>query len=111
MIDYVAIGRKIRMYRNQSQITQSDLAEKLNVSAKYISAIERGVSKVSLIIRLDEIANLLNVKIVDLLADSDTTKSYYGEVELIELTKNWSTKQKSILIDVISSLNKNKYML
>jgi transcriptional regulator with XRE-family HTH domain len=110
MIDYVAIGRKIRMYRNQSQITQSDLAEKLNVSAKYISAIERGVSKVSLI-RLDEIANLLNVKIVDLLADSDTTKSYYGEVELIELTKNWSTKQKSILIDVISSLNKNKYML
>lgn len=110
MIDYVAIGRKIRMYRNQSQITQSDLAEKLNISAKYISAIERGVSKVSLI-RLDEIANLLNVKIVDLLADSDTTKSYYGEVELIELTKNWSTKQKSILIDVISSLNKNKYML
>lgn len=110
MIDYVAIGRKIRMYRNQSQITQSDLAEKLNVSAKYISAIERGVSKVSLI-RLDEIANLLNVKIVDLLADSDTTKSYYGEVELIELTKNWSAKQKSILIDVISSLNKNKYML
>lgn len=110
MIDYVAIGRKIRMYRNQSQITQSDLAEKLNVSAKYISAIGRGVSKVSLI-RLDEIANLLNVKIVDLLADSDTTKSYYGEVELIELTKNWSTKQKSILIDVISSLNKNKYML
>lgn len=110
MIDYVAIGRKIRMYRNQSQITQSDLAEKLNVSAKYISAIERGVSKVSLI-RLDEIANLLNVKIVDLLADSDTTKSYYGEVESIELTKNWSTKQKSILIDVISSLNKNEYML
>lgn len=110
MIDYVAIGRKIKMYRKQCHKTQSDLAEDLNVSSKYISAIERGAAKVSLI-RLDEIACLLNVQIVDLLSDSDMNKPSYGDVELTELTKSWSPKQKSILIDVITTLNTNKNML
>lgn len=110
MIDYVAIGRKIKMYRKQCHKTQSDLAEDLNVSSKYISAIERGAAKVSLI-RLDEIACLLNVQIVDLLSDSDKNKPSYGDVELTELTKSWSPKQKSILIDVITTLNTNKNML
>lgn len=110
MIDYVAIGRKIKMYRKQCHKTQSNLAEDLNVSSKYISAIERGAAKVSLI-RLDEIACLLNVQIVDLLSDSDMNKPSYGDVELTELTKSWSPKQKSILIDVITTLNTNKNML
>lgn len=35
MIDYVAIGRKIKMYRKRCYKTQSDLAEELNVSSKY----------------------------------------------------------------------------
>lgn len=110
MIDYVAIGRKIKMYRKRCYKTQSDLAEELNVSSKYISAIERGVAKVSLI-RLDKIAYLLNIQIVDLLSDSDMNKSSYGDAELTELTKNWTPKQKSILIDVITTLNRNKNML
>ncbi len=110
MIDYVAIGRKIKMYRKQCNKTQSDLAEDLNVSSKYISAIERGVAKVSLI-RLDEIAYLLNIQIVDLLSDSDMNTSSYGDTELTELTKNWTPKQTSILIDVITTLNRNKNML
>lgn len=110
MIDYVAIGRKIKMYRKRCYKTQSDLAEELNVSSKYISAIERSVAKVSLI-RLDEIAYLLNIQIVDLLSDSDMNKSSYGDAELTELTKNWTPKQKSILIDVITTLNRNKNML
>lgn len=93
------------MYRNQAHLTQFDLAEKLNVSAKYISSIERGVAKVSLV-RLDEIASLLNIKVVDLLIDSDNTQNSYGESELIELTKNWDSNKKSILISVITTLNK-----
>lgn len=109
MIDFIAIGRKIKMFRRQSNITQSDLAEKLNVSAKYVSAVERGISKVSLT-RLDEIANILDVKIIDLLSDSDANQNSYGNSELVELTKHWNPKQKAMLIDVITALNKNKYM-
>lgn len=104
MIDYVAIGRKIKMYRNQVNFTQSDLAEKLNVSAKYISSIERGVSKISLV-RLDEIATVLDTNISALLSDCDITKNNYAESELLELTKNWKPHQKDILINVISTLN------
>lgn len=37
--------------------------------------------------------------------------SSYGDTELTELTKNWTPKQKSILIDVITTLNRNKNML
>lgn len=107
MIDYIAIGRKIKMFRKKSQKTQYDLAEELNVSSKYISAIERGVAKISLS-RLDEIAYILNVTIIDILSDSDTTHTSYGYSEIAELTKLWNPKQKEILIKVIATLNKSQ---
>lgn len=106
MIDYVAIGRKIKMYRNKVNLTQSDLAEKLNVSAKYISSIERGVSKISLV-RLDEIATILDTNISALLSDCDITKNNYAESELLELTKNWEPHKKDVLINVINALNES----
>lgn len=42
MINYVAIGRRVKKYRNQANMTQSELAEKLNISVSYVSQIERG---------------------------------------------------------------------
>lgn len=107
MIDFVAIGRKIKMYRKGNGKTQAALAEELDVSSKYVSAIERGQAKVSLN-RLDEIAELLNVDITDLLLGADKSSKTYGEGEILELTRDWSIKEKSLLIEVINTINKNK---
>lgn len=39
-----SIGKKIKLARSQTTYTQEQLAEKLSLSSKYISQLERGVS-------------------------------------------------------------------
>ncbi len=44
----VAIGNRIRISRENSGLTQEELAERLDLSAQFISTIERGVAGASL---------------------------------------------------------------
>ena len=55
-----SIGNRIRISRENAGLTQEELAEKLNLSAQFISTIERGVAGASLatIIRLCEVLNV-----------------------------------------------------
>ena len=54
------IGNNIQIARLKKKLTQEALAEKCNVSAKYISAMERGVSSGSISLIID-ICNILDV--------------------------------------------------
>lgn len=56
----VSVGNRIRISREAAGLTQEELAEKLNLSAQFISTIERGVAGASLatIIRLCEVLNV-----------------------------------------------------
>lgn len=56
----ISIGNRIRISRENVGLTQEELAEKLNLSAQFISTIERGVAGASLatIIRLCEVLNV-----------------------------------------------------
>ena len=47
-LDYSIIGSRIRKARQNKQITQEQLAEKLDVSVAFISRIERGTSHINL---------------------------------------------------------------
>ena len=69
MIDYISIGRRIRYYRQKSQLTQEQLAEAINVSMPHMSRIEGGKTKPSLQVLVD-ISNSLSVTIDQLLCDS-----------------------------------------
>ena len=56
----ISIGNRIRISRENAGLTQEELAEKLNLSAQFISTIERGGAGASLatIIRLCEVLNV-----------------------------------------------------
>ena len=54
------IGKRIIERRKKLGLTQEALAEKCNVSAKYISAMERGISSGSISLIID-ICNILDV--------------------------------------------------
>ena len=69
MVDYKEIGKKIANRRNLLNITQEQLAEKLQTSASYISNIENGVYGISFD-RIVEIAKELNFS-YDYLLDSE----------------------------------------
>ena len=63
------IKTNIKYYRIKKNLTQEDLAEKVNLTSKYISDLERGVFNVSLK-KLEQIANVLNIENVETLENS-----------------------------------------
>jgi transcriptional regulator with XRE-family HTH domain len=59
------VGQKIRALRKQAGLTQEKLAEKSNLSYKYLGEVERGYVNVSLD-SLMRIAKTLKVQLSDL---------------------------------------------
>ncbi len=67
-IDYLSIGKRIRLRRKALGMTQAMLAEKSDLSDTNISHIERGATKLSLP-SLISIANALEINVDSLLMD------------------------------------------
>ena len=63
-----AVGHVVRRYRDQAGLSQEKLAEKADLSAVFISQVERGVGNASLD-TLHRIARALGVRLRDLVAD------------------------------------------
>ena len=61
----VILGRGIRFYRHQRQLSQAALAEKANISITFLSNIERG-KKYPASETIAAIANGLNVEVFEL---------------------------------------------
>ena len=65
---YHVIGANIIHYREQAKLTQMQLAEQAGISISYLSKIEAsGCDKSLSISALNQIANALNVDIIDFL--------------------------------------------
>lgn len=60
------VGKNIKKYRKQRNITQIQLAQKLNVSNAWLCKLENG-NRNTTIFRLSEIASVLNIKLIDLI--------------------------------------------
>ena len=60
------LGQNIKKYRNKKQISQADLAERLDLSTEYICRVERGQKYLSLR-KLFELADILGIKVSTLI--------------------------------------------
>lgn len=78
-IDFKAIGKRIKLARIKAGISQEQLAEILDVSASYMSHLERGTSKVSLT-KILLIANALSLESTDILL-CDNIKIHRAEFQ------------------------------
>ncbi len=47
-INYKILGKNIKYYRKQKNLTQEQMAESLELSVGFISQVERGIAKMSL---------------------------------------------------------------
>ena len=56
------LGQNIKKFRNKKQISQADLAERLDLSTEYICRVERGQKYLSLR-KLFELADILEIKV------------------------------------------------
>ncbi|MDR0906626.1 MAG: helix-turn-helix domain-containing protein [Oscillospiraceae bacterium] len=93
MVDFKIIGSRIKHYRRKAGMTQNRLSEILDVSASYISQIERGVSEVSLR-RLDEIAERIGTNLQSLIADVNANNSDFMVSEISEKVRGLEPSEK-----------------
>ncbi|MDR1956290.1 MAG: helix-turn-helix domain-containing protein [Treponema sp.] len=83
------LGKRIRFYRQQRQLSQATLAERADISITFLSKIERGL-KFPTSETLSGIANGLGVSLSDLFQKAETPTNDQDMFERfkIDITKN-----------------------
>lgn len=98
-MDQIKIGKFIAQCRKQNNLTQMQLAEKLNITDRAVSKWERGKSLPDASIMLDLCA-LLNITVNDLLSGEVVVmENYSDELEktLLEMVKQKEESDKRLL--------------
>lgn len=105
-MDYEKIGKRIRDLRRQQGYTQEALAEAVDLSAPFISHIERASKKASLE-TIFRIAKVLNVTVDYLLTGTRSVDAaaFLPEVEM--LLRNCLPYEKQIIVDVAETTKKS----
>lgn len=101
-LDYVSIGRRIKKYRIDLGLKQSQLAERSGVEPSNISHIERAATKVSLP-TLVNIANALEVSLDEIVYDSLIKNEHISIKEINELLEDCEREELTALIQIIKT--------
>ena len=101
-INYTAIGKRVRRFRNALHITQAELGERAQVEPSNISHIERGATKVSLPTLL-KIANTLHVSLDDLVYDSIENNRHISNKEINGLLLDCSDGELKAIAEMVKS--------
>ena len=104
---YKRIGKKIATLRKENSMTQEQLAEKLSITVKHCSSVERGLSSLSLE-KLIYVADLFDVSLDHLVRDfSDEEQEYIPQI-CLELFKDADNKERLLLKEYLSLYQKIK---
>ncbi len=107
LVNYKALGEKIKQKRNQLGMTQEKVSERLDLSESYYSRIEAG-NRVTSIETLMKIANFYNLSLDYLMLDSSTRQANDKvQTELMEILKNKTQAQSKYLLDILRVLSNN----
>ena len=102
-INYASIGRRIKYYRAERQLSQEALADAVYTTSVYISYIENGSRAPSLETLLN-IANALDVSADDLLTDNLKHSSSPVSTEIHDLLLDCNPDEKAILTRTLKFL-------
>lgn len=105
MIDYNAIGKRIRKFREMKKRTQEWVAEHSELTPAHLSHIETGNTKVSLPSLL-RIANALDVTLDDLVCDNLPHTKHVTLKEMDALLADCSDAEARALV-MIAAAGKN----
>ncbi|MCI8443992.1 MAG: helix-turn-helix transcriptional regulator [Clostridia bacterium] len=98
-LDYNVIGQRIKHARLAKNLTQEDLAEKIDISVAFLSRVERGNSHINLK-RLNQLCRLLDVSEGYILNGASSDSTNYLDKELSELLKNCSPETQRLIYKV-----------
>lgn len=103
ILDYAAIGVRIRRLRKEQGLTQQQLAEMSQQEPSNVSHIERGATKLSLP-TLVSIANALGVTADELLCDSIANSQSAYEQEAVKLLAGCTQQELKIITETMRTL-------
>lgn len=110
-MDYSKIGQKIRKIRRAQGLSQEELAERVDISTTHMSHIETGSTKLSLSVLVD-IAAVLEVRVDDLLNNSESTAKSTALDEISAVLERCSPKEANVITDLVKAtkLSIDKYL-
>lgn len=106
-IDYISLGKRIKEQRIKSGMTQSEMAEKVQISTAYISHIESGKAHASLKTLVD-ICNALHTGMDSLLVASLEAAFEIASQELHSIAKAFSKEEITQMIQTLEKLKNLK---
>lgn len=95
----IEMGARMKLARKELHLTQEDIAEKLGVSVKHYSGIERGVAGISLE-TLVNISNILNISLDYLVKGTPMSENYIPS-RLLELYLDYPPKKRNDIIRLL----------
>lgn len=98
-IDYSIIGQRIKKARKEKNLTQEQLAEKIDVSIAFLSRIERGSSQINLK-RLSQICEILGTTEGEILNGVSNHSSKYLDTEFSNLLKDCFPDKQRLIYDL-----------
>ncbi len=102
-INYHTVGLKIRRFRLERNMTQEELAFRVNTSAAYISNIENGNKHPSLE-KLTDIASVLGVTLNDLVYPVSQKFTFANNKKLNELISLCTPEKQQHLLSYIEAI-------
>ena len=104
-VNFRLIGRRIHEVRQDSELSQMDLAEKAGLSVSYVNMIENGRRRVSLDALL-RIANILGVTVDELLNGNQMYNPTEYQTDMDLLLADCSSYEKRIIYEVAKAVKK-----
>lgn len=98
-LNYELIGSRLKEIRQNKNITQEDLAEKMDLSVPYISRVERGTTSINLK-RLSQMCALLEVSEGEILQGAENTSSSYLESSFSDLLKSCPPEKTDLIYKI-----------
>ena len=102
-LDYKAIGRRIKIARIRTGLTQEELADRVGISPTHISNVETGSTRVSLT-SLVHLANELGVTMDDLLCENLEKARAQLEKDLSDILEDCDEREIRIIRDMAGAL-------
>ena len=108
---YFTIGKRIREERKKKGLTQEELAEKADMSYKFLNRIERNVSKPSLdmVIKLSEVLNVPFLNLFSYIKNKNSKSSDDKQVinnKFVYLFSSLPSKWQNHIIKIIKEIKK-----
>lgn len=100
----IEMGTRMKAARKELHLTQEDMADKLGVSVKHYSGIERGVAGISLE-TLVNISNILNISL-DYLVKGNAMSENYIPSRLAELFLHYPPEKRSEIIRLLELIER-----